>query len=1105
MKRKTGELWRRVGALLMAVVFCYGIIAPATTALALEDEAIAEDIQEDAAEVEEIEEAEEAEVPDVPADDETAEEAEVEVEAEAEAEEAEEDVEAEEAPAEEETEEAEAVSYQAGTYTRYGADYTVTVSYDESACFPMGTQLVVREVTEGAAGYAQYYKATEEVVAGENTEIKAVRFFDIAFVSGTEEIEPQAPVAVTVTFPYDEDASGEGRVSVLHMADGAEVVAASASVAEDANEVTASFANDEFSVYGFAYTVDFTYDEYTYRLPGEGSILLSELFAALGIEADVADVEKVEYTDPEQLEIALQEDGDYLITSLKPFETEETLTITLKDGTVIVIDVVDPPATDNTTVDHIDIGVTAAASISIPLAYGKYYDASGNVVLDVAIDNKNEHATGVNEQVPITADDLRAAKITAKRNGENYTNFSTGTNYTEDWGTDPNTGARVEQLRIPGTFGTGTLANPVTYTVEVNKEITVTLERDGETLYTEDGEPITVSVMAALISSFTFFDAGNMCPGIVNGSNVNGNVDWSAGMDFILGTSSDTDTQVTAIEIIKYIVDEDGKTIETEDTYEFDFEVHQNTSGDDTAPTAWSGETTATIDYSGYEQLSDRTLTTSTDGLGVVYDYDVADPALVYIVEKESSIPETITDANGNTLVYDHTYIKTEYAWRGDGGEQHSNVNQDDTYKAIPDVVGAYSSDSSDEDLFNTFLEFYVYNVYVPDTTEVTVTKEWDDNDDQDGIRPDSVTITLEGSDGNTYEVELDGTADDEPEGTDPVGYEVEEWTAKFINLPTSNADGKITYEASEKEADPVTGEDAAGTYAYEVTGSEEDGYVVTNTHTPITTTVKVTKEWEDEDDKDELRPDSISVQLLANGEASGDPVELTADEDWTYTWEDLQGYEEGKAIEYTIEEPEVPEGYEVEVGEVSGTPEDGYEVTITNTHEVEEEEQDVEIEITGTKKLVDSKDDSKEYELEDGEFEFELEIDGEVVATGKNDADGNISITYTIEKAEAGEYKFKVSEVKGDEENVTYDENSFEGTIKIEENEDGKLEATIEGADEIEFVNKYEEPEKVKPVPPSPTPETGDHSTPWLWLAIMLAAGLELASLIYVRVRKNR
>ena len=65
--------------------------------------------------------------------------------------------------------------------------------------------------------------------------------------------------------------------------------------------------------------------------------------------------------------------------------------------------------------------------------------------------------------------------------------------------------------------------------------------------------------------------------------------------------------------------------------------------------------------------------------------------------------------------------------------------------------------------------------------------------------------------------------------------------------------------------------------------------------------------------------------------------------------------------------------------------------------------------------------------------------------------------------------------------------------------NVNGELKATVKGND-FEFVNKYEKPDE-----PTPTPHTGDNTNMWLWVAIMLAAGLELASLIYVRVRKNK
>ncbi|MGT2898456.1 Cna B-type domain-containing protein [Streptococcus macedonicus] len=53
-------------------------------------------------------------------------------------------------------------------------------------------------------------------------------------------------------------------------------------------------------------------------------------------------------------------------------------------------------------------------------------------------------------------------------------------------------------------------------------------------------------------------------------------------------------------------------------------------------------------------------------------------------------------------------------------------------------------------------------------------------------------------------------------------------------------------------------------------------------------TSVSVKKVWDDSDDQDGLRPNSIDVQLYANGKKSGDVVTLTAADNWTYTWTNL-------------------------------------------------------------------------------------------------------------------------------------------------------------------------------------------------------------------------
>ncbi|ETJ33647.1 Cna protein B-type protein, partial [human gut metagenome] len=80
--------------------------------------------------------------------------------------------------------------------------------------------------------------------------------------------------------------------------------------------------------------------------------------------------------------------------------------------------------------------------------------------------------------------------------------------------------------------------------------------------------------------------------------------------------------------------------------------------------------------------------------------------------------------------------------------------------------------------------------------------------------------------------------------------------------------------------------------------------------------------------DKDGLRPKTIKVQLYADGKKVGEVVELSADNKWTYTFTDLVEKANGKAINYTVEEVDVPEGYTV----TEESKEKG-DVVLTNTH----------------------------------------------------------------------------------------------------------------------------------------------------------------------------
>ena len=121
---------------------------------------------------------------------------------------------------------------------------------------------------------------------------------------------------------------------------------------------------------------------------------------------------------------------------------------------------------------------------------------------------------------------------------------------------------------------------------------------------------------------------------------------------------------------------------------------------------------------------------------------------------------------------------------------------------------------------------------------------------------------------------------------------------------------------------------------ALEVTPTTDEA-VFEFTNEYIVTEITVEKVWEDDSNQDGVRPDSIKVQLLADGEPEGDPAELNEENEWTYTFEDLPVYtEDRETIQYSIEEVEVDE-YKTEMGELEET-DTGYAITITNIHESE-------------------------------------------------------------------------------------------------------------------------------------------------------------------------
>ena len=179
--------------------------------------------------------------------------------------------------------------------------------------------------------------------------------------------------------------------------------------------------------------------------------------------------------------------------------------------------------------------------------------------------------------------------------------------------------------------------------------------------------------------------------------------------------------------------------------------------------------------------------------------------------------------------------------------------------------------------------------------TSVSGQKTWNDNDNQDGKRPSKITVDLlaNGVKVASKKVKPDAA------GT---------WAYHFDNLDVVDDAGKvIAYTVSEE---PVEG--------YETT---IEGTNITNTRTPEVTEVAVKKIWDDADNKDGLRPEKITVRLLADGQEVA-VKEITATDNWQASFTNLPVYKEGKKIAYAITEDPVA-GYITNI--------DGF--TVTNRH----------------------------------------------------------------------------------------------------------------------------------------------------------------------------
>ena len=215
----------------------------------------------------------------------------------------------------------------------------------------------------------------------------------------------------------------------------------------------------------------------------------------------------------------------------------------------------------------------------------------------------------------------------------------------------------------------------------------------------------------------------------------------------------------------------------------------------------------------------------------------------------------------------------------------------------------------------------------VRQATNIEITKVWEDNDNENQIRPSAeeyanyVSLYANGED-VTATYEDNRTVTDNQNGT---------YTVSFSNLPLNDDEkAAITYTIKES---PVRGYTADQTEV-------ANGGTITNTLTPEPETVDipVTKTWVDDNNKEGKRPASITVNLLADG-STVETVQITPDKEgnWAYTFTELPKYQQdGKTeIAYTITEQPVAgytatiEGFKI-TNTKDVTPKTGDEMNLT-------------------------------------------------------------------------------------------------------------------------------------------------------------------------------
>ena len=179
--------------------------------------------------------------------------------------------------------------------------------------------------------------------------------------------------------------------------------------------------------------------------------------------------------------------------------------------------------------------------------------------------------------------------------------------------------------------------------------------------------------------------------------------------------------------------------------------------------------------------------------------------------------------------------------------------------------------------------------------------------------------------------------------------------------------------------------------------------------HKPVTR-VQVEKVWSDSNDRSQMRPESITIHLLRNGEEIKTKTVTEAD-DWKWTFDNLDKFDANdKEYKYTIKEDTVPFYTSAESTDADGN------TVITNTYKPEKLELKGDAALKVTKVVVGKKSAEpftfKLTAAENYGDAVKMPANTEVKTSDSIPADGAETKSFQpVEITKAGTYKFKVKE----------------------------------------------------------------------------------------------